>query len=239
MESNELTRRQLLVRSAVTATTLSLSMSMLAAARTAKAEVNPPRDATADNTALNALLKAEYDAIATYTAGAGIIAADTATDAGLRDTVTKVAVHFQDQHKQHAAALKALIEANGGTAATDDGKASIPASFSAAPQTTTSVIQLAADKERGAAFTYASVLQTISTAAAAKLIASIGGVESQHFVVLYLLAEGLIAGNPKTNSMAALVVPAAFILDVGPAGSVNLDNFPALDQLLAYDVKPA
>jgi rubrerythrin len=237
MESNELTRRQLLVRTAATATTLSLSMSMLAAARTARAEVDPPRNPTADNNALNALLQAEYDAIATYTAGADIIGKDTATDAGLRDTVLKVAVHFQDQHKEHAAALKAMIEANGGTAASDDGKASIPASFTAPD--TIAVIKLAADKERAAAFTYAAVLRTISTAAAAKLVASIGGVESQHFVVLYLLAEGLIAGNAKTNSMASLVVPASFILDVGPTGSVNLENFPALDQLLAYDTKPA
>jgi Ferritin-like domain len=58
-----------------------------------------------DNTTLNALLSAEYDAIATYTAGAGIIAADSATAQATRDTVTAVAVHFRDQHTQHAAAL--------------------------------------------------------------------------------------------------------------------------------------
>jgi Ferritin-like domain len=236
MNNSELSRRQMLVRSAATATGLSLSMSMLAARR-AQAEVNPPRNPSADNGLLNALLAAEYDAIATYTAGAGIITADTATDAGVKDTVVKVAVHFQDQHKQHAAALKALIEANSGTAVADSMKASLPASFKGSD--TVSVIKLAADKERAAAFTYAQVLNNISTAAAAKLVASIGAVESQHFVVLYLLAEGLIAGNAKTNSMASLVVPAGFIVDVGLANSVNLENLPALDALLAFDPKPA
>jgi rubrerythrin len=240
MHSSELSRRQLLARTAVTATGLSLSMSMLAAARKAKAEVNPPRNPTADNAPLNALLAAEYDAIATYTAGAGIVTADTVTPAGAKDTVLKVAVHFQNQHKQHAAALKALIEANGGTPVADMNKASIPASFTNAspPPDTLAVLKLAADKERAAAFTYAQVMQNLSTAAAAKLAASIGGVESQHFVVLYLLIEGLIAPNANTNSMANLVVPADFILDVGLADSVNLDNFPALDQLLAYDPPP-
>jgi hypothetical protein len=32
-----------------------------------------------------------------------------------------------------------------------------------------------------------------------------------------------------------LVVPAAFILDVGAAGTVNLENFPELDELLKLD----
>jgi rubrerythrin len=238
MQNSELTRRQMLVRSAATATGLSLSMSMLAVARTAKAEVDPPRNPGADAGLLNALLAAEYDAIATYTAGAGVISSDAATAADVKDTVLKVAVHFQDQHKQHAAALRALIEASGGTPAADSMTASIPASFSNSNPNTISVIKLAADKEKAAAFTYASVLQQISTAAAAKLVAAIGGVESQHFVVLYLLAEGLISANAKTNAMAELVVPAAFVLDVGLAGSVNLENFPALDQLLAFDPKP-
>jgi hypothetical protein len=52
-------------------------------------------------------------------------------------------------------------------------------------------------------------------------------------VVLHLLAEGLIVPGPNTNSMATLVVPASFIVDVGLAGSTNLETFPALDAALA------
>jgi rubrerythrin len=239
MEENEITRRQLLVRSAATAAALSLSMSMLAAARKAQAKIDPAPNPAADNTQLNALLAAEFDAIATYTAGAGIIMGDMTTPAATRDTVLKVAVHFQDQHKQHAAALAALIQANGGTPAMDTGRAALPMSFPAATATTTDVMKLAADKEKAAAFTYTQVMSSISTPTAAKLVASIGAVETQHFVVLYLLVEGLIAPTAKTNTDATLVVPAAFILNVGGAGTVNLETFPALDALLAFDPPPA
>ncbi|HEY6878738.1 MAG TPA: ferritin-like domain-containing protein [Polyangiales bacterium] len=235
MERSELTRRQLLARAAATATGLSLSMSMLASARRAQALVDPPPNPTADNVKLNTLLAAEYEAIAAYTAGAQIVGADTATGAAVRTTVTNVATHFRQQHVEHAAALKALIEANGGTAVTDSMHASIPASFTNSSPNTISVIKLAADKEKAAAILYASVMQTISTAAAAKLVAAIGGVEAQHFVVLYLLAEGLVQATPKASEMATLVVPASFVLDVGGTGTLNLENFPALDQLLTLD----
>src|ERR1700712_5161058 len=98
MQDNEFTRRQLLVRSAATAAALSLSMQVLAA-RKAHAAINPPVNPAADNGLLNALLAAEYDAIATYAAGAGIIApkaGDAPDVAGAKAVVTKVAVHFQD-----------------------------------------------------------------------------------------------------------------------------------------------
>lgn len=188
-----------------------------------------------DNVTLNALLAAEYDAIATYTAGAGIIAADVVTPQATRDVVTDVAVHFRSQHEQHAAALAQMIEDNGGTPVSDEGVASLPASFPAATAGTTEVMMLAADKEKQAAVAYASVMKVISTQTAAKLVASIGAIETQHFVVLYLLVEGLIGANDGTAMNPTLVVPAAFVLDVGAAGTINLEDFPALDALLALD----
>lgn len=233
MLNNDLSRRQMLVRAAATAAGLGLAASVSMAAKRAQAKVDPTPDPEADNDVLNALLKAEYDAIATYTAGAGIIAGDAATAQATRDTVTKVAVHFQDQHKQHAAALKKLIEANGGTPVTDSMTPTIPASFD--ETNTVGVIKLAADKEKQAAVAYVEVMKSISTSAAAKLVASIGAVETQHFVVLYLLAEGLISANAATSSMSELVVPAAFVLDVGGTGSKNLEKFAALDAALALD----
>lgn len=233
MLQNDLSRRQMLVRAAATAAGLGLAASMSLAAKRAQAKVDPTPDPEADNDVLNALLKAEYDAIATYTAGAGIIAADAATAQATRDTVTKVAVHFQDQHKQHAAALRQLIQDNGGKPVADAKTPAIPASFDEA--NTVGVIKLAADKEKQAAVAYVEVMKSISTSAAAKLVASIGAIETQHFVVLYLLAEGLISANAATASMSELVVPAAFVLDVGGAGTKNLETFAALDAALALD----
>jgi rubrerythrin len=235
MSSNGISRRELIVRSAATAAGLGLSISISAATRKAYAKVDPKPDTKADNATLNALLAAEYDAVATYTAGAGIIAADSATPQATRDLVTDVAVHFRSQHSEHAAALKKLIEDNAGTAVADAGKPSLPAKFPTSGATTTDVIKLAADKEKQAAYTYAQVMATISTQTAAKLVASIGAVEAQHFVVLYLLAEGLISTTDKTAMNASLVVPAAFILDAGVSGSVNLEKLPALDDLLKLD----
>ncbi len=234
MSLSDFSRRTMLARAAATAVGLGLAASIHTAARRAEAKVDPTPNPTKDNDSLNALLTAEYDAIATYTAGAGIIAADMVTPKATRDVVTAVAVHFQDQHKQHAAALKAMILANAGTPVTDTMMAKIPSSFPAMP-TTTDVMKLATDKEKHAAVAYVQVLQTTSTVTAAKLIAAIGGVETQHFVVLYLLVEGLIQANAGTAMNPTLVVPAAFVLDVGGAGTTSLENFPALDALLKLD----
>jgi rubrerythrin len=233
MFQSDLSRRQVLVRAAATAASLGLAVSISTAARRARAEVDPAPDPEKDNDVLNALLTAEYDAIATYTAGAGIIADDDATPEEVRDVVTAVAVHFQDQHKQHAAALRQLIEDNGGTPVDDAMEAKIPESFD--EPTTLGVMKLAADKEKQAAVAYAGVMKSISTSAAAKLVASIGAIETQHFVVLYLLVEGLIAANAMTAEMPELIVPAAFVLDVGGDGSLNLEKFAALDALLELD----
>ena len=230
MLHSDLTRRQVIVRAAATAASLGLAVS---AARRARAAVSPEPDPAQDNDVLNALLKAEYDAIATYTAGASIIATDAATASATRDVVTAVAVHFQEQHQQHAAALAQLIEDNDGTPIADAMSARIPDSFD--DMSTAGVLKLAADKEKQAAIAYADVMSSISTAAAAKLVASIGAIETQHFVVLYLLVEGLIAANAMTAANPALIVPAAFVLDVGGDGTLNLENFPALDDLLELD----
>lgn len=233
MFHHDLSRRQVLVRAAATAASLGLAVAMSTASRRAQAQENPEPDPEADNTVLNALLTAEYDAIATYTAGAGIIADDEATPEATRALVTNVAVHFQSQHKEHAAALKAMIEENGGEPVADSMMAAIPDSFD--DPTTVGVMKLAADKEKQAAVAYANVMKSISTKTAAKLVASIGAIETQHFVVLYLLVEGLIAANMMTAMSPTLVVPAAFVLDVGGEGTQSLEDFEALDTLLALD----
>jgi rubrerythrin len=241
MTSNGMTRRELFARSAATAASISLAISINAAARKVQAKVDPPVNASKDNDTLNALLNAEWDAIATYTTGAGIIDGDTtdSSDAAVktRALVKKVALHFQSQHQDHANALKKLIQDNGGTPAEQTTVPQIPGSFPKTGATTADVIKLGADKEKAAAYTYADVVKTLSTQAAAKLAASIGGVETQHFVVLYLLAEQLIAPTASTDMNAALVVPASFILDAGVDGTAHLDNLPALDALLKLDEK--
>jgi hypothetical protein len=221
MTQQGLTRREALVRAAATAAGIGLLATVSLKARLAHAKIDPTPDPAADVVVLNALLNAEYDAIATYTAGAGILTND-ANKAG-SEVAVLVATHFLAQHQQHRDALKGLITKLGGTPAEDNPTPTLPASFTAiAEPTTVDVLKLAADK----------VVGSLSTQTAAGLAASIGGVETQHFVVLYLLALGLVAPGAiiKTSAEANLVVPGDFMV---PVQDVDLGTGNTLKGLAA------
>jgi hypothetical protein len=176
---------------------------------------------SADVTPLNALLQAELNAIDTYTAGAGLLSKPDSSDPNIAiaPTVLAVAVHFQSQHKDHATALTTLIKSSGGTPVTK-GMAQIPSGFKAS---VINVIRLAANAEKAAAIAYIEALKAITSGTAATLAAAIGGVEAEHFVVLYSLANGLIQGAANTKSMTTSVVPTSFIIKVG-SGTTGLDS---------------
>jgi hypothetical protein len=213
-EPMDLNRRKAVGGAAIAATGIALAMAF----GSRKASADSP-----DDKALNALLQAELNAIETYTAGAGILQnpPDGDANAAIASTVLAVAVHFQTQHKDHAQALEAMIKKNGGTAV-NKGTAQIPKGFKAS---VINVIRLAANAERAAAIAYTASLQAISAGTAATLIAAIGGVEAEHFVVLYSLANGLITGSASTKSKAASVVPTSFVIGVG-GGTKGLDSLP-------------
>lgn len=227
MKSTLVSRRKAFVQAAHAATVISVASGW---SRTARGKVDLPPDPASDNQVLNALLAAEYDGVATYSVGAEVV--QNEPNESVRETVLAVASHFQRQHREHARALVELIQETGGAPVSDPETAQIPDSFPSDP-TTSDVLKLAADKEKQAAYTYVDVLNQLSTNSAAKLVAAIGGVESQHFIVLYLLAESLIAPTAATREMAELVVPAAFVTDPGISGVTNLEDFPALDEALA------
>jgi bacterioferritin (cytochrome b1) len=174
-----------------------------------------------DVDALNALLQAELNAIDTYTTAAGVLMSPAASDpdAKIAPTVLAVAVHFQSQHKDHASALTSLIKSSGGTPIST-GAAQIPTGFKAS---VLNVLRLAANAEKAAAIAYVQALKAITSGTAATLAAAIGGVEAEHFVVLYSLAKGLIAGTASTAPMAASLVPTSFIVQVG-AETTGLDS---------------
>ncbi|HKO48775.1 MAG TPA: hypothetical protein VJV79_13680 [Polyangiaceae bacterium] len=156
----------------------------------AQAKVNPSPDPVKDNTLLNALLTAEYDAIATYSAGAALIALDSGTAQATRDVVTSVAVHFQDQHKQQPV--------------TDS---------------MTNVLKFAAGAERGASVAYNQVLAGMEDAQLRFLASSIEGDESQHFIVLAALVLGLASPGPSLSQATAVkVFPEAFVSSTDPSG---------------------
>ena len=122
-----------------------------------------------------------------------------------------VAVEFQADHKAHAALLaKTVKDLNGTPVAEADSKFTLPADFKAS---TVNVMKLAANAERNAAIAYNRVVATLTTSTLRFLGASIEGDETQHFMVLYALIEGLAvptsALTPSKN--ADQVVPRAFV----------------------------
>ncbi len=99
---------------------------------------------------LNALLSAEWAAIATYAAGAAILSSPPSGDplASSAPVFLAVATHFQAQHTAHAGALVSAVNALGGTAVAQSAVSfTAPTGFSA---TVTNVLKLAANAEKAA-----------------------------------------------------------------------------------------
>jgi len=186
-----------------------------------------------DITTLTGILSAEYNAINLYGAaiadGTGLIDSSSA-DAATKTAVKTVATHFQTQHIDHANALKALIGADAPAQPTTLSEGYLPTSFPSVPSIV-EILQIAADKEKQAALAYADALKAVSDETTAQLLSSIGGVETQHFVVLYLLAEGIIqlgtgaSGEGLTAEEYANIVPTSFITTNENGGSLEA-TFP-------------
>ncbi len=176
-----------------------------------------------DVASLNALLQAEYDAIAAYTAGAGILMSPAPTDplASAAPVVLAIASHFQSQHQDHAALLAATVTALGGTP-TDpsSGKFTAPTGFTAS---VLNVVRLAANAEKAAAIAYNTGIKGLSAAANAQIFASIGGNETQHYVLLSLVAQSIAGPTATTLADVSDFVPAAFVAAVG-SGTTGLDT---------------
>jgi len=172
-------------------------------------------------TTLLNLQRAEYEAIQAYRTAEGLLAAPAMGDplAAAAPTVAAVAGHFRGQHEAHAAELGRLITAAGGTPAP-----STMIYFTAPPGfngTVGNLIRLACNKEKAAAIAYAEALKALTSAQSSGLAAAIGGVETQHFIVLYLLAKGVIAPGPAAGTMLAQLVPTAFVTTQNSVPGLN------------------
>jgi hypothetical protein len=182
----------------------------------------------ADVTLLNALLTAEHKAIAAYTAGAGLIAAAPSTDPLItyKDGITKIAVHFQDQHKLHRDALIETINGLKGAPVTEAAALTgfaAPAVLTGNP-TILNVLKFAAGAERQAAIAYNEVVSGLEAAKNRFLATIIEGDESQHFIVLTAVIAGLVdlpAPAAFTDAAVALVVPQAFVYTRGANKGLN------------------
>lgn len=178
----------------------------------------------ADVAILNALLTAEYQAITAYTAGAGILQNPGATDPlkDLAPTLLATASAFLEQHKLHAQALVAQITALNGTPV-DQTK--VAEDFTGKPSpdlvallgntTVSNLLKFATKAELAAAIAYTEVVASLEAAKTRLLATSIGGDESQHFIVLAALTLGLAAPTAAlTPANAGGAVPFAFVAKI-------------------------
>ncbi|APZ42360.1 ferritin-like domain-containing protein [Acidihalobacter ferrooxydans] len=148
---------------------------------------------------LNVALGLEYQAIAAYQVGA---------ESGLiKDKkVLDLALQFQGQHKQHAAALKKLVTELNATPVAQKAPLSAPIGKLAAAygipagnlHSQADVLHYAAGLEEGAAKAYLSTVPKFTMPDLAHAAASIEGDEAMHWAVL----RGALGLNP---------VPVAFI----------------------------
>jgi len=164
-----------------------------------------------DAAVLNTLLRAEYDAIRTYEAASGSLGMPDMADPdrALGPAAALIAGHYLAQHRDHATRLRDMIMSMQGTPVDQSTILFMaPAGFRL---TVRNILRLACNKEKGAAIAYMNSLKTLSSQAAAELAAAIGGVETQHFIVIYLLLKGAAGPGMMAASMISEVSPRAIV----------------------------
>jgi bacterioferritin (cytochrome b1) len=191
-----------------------------------------PLDAStvdADVKVLNALLSAEYNAIAAYTAAAPLVQGAATTDPlyALRGTIVAVATNIMDQHELHAAALSDAITGLGGTPVAQTSVTFSPPAGLLANPTITNILKFATGAERAAAVAYNKAIEGLEAANHRYLASAIEGDESQHFIILAALVLGLAdPGANLSEARATELPPKAFVRTVGTQ--------PGLETLTPY-----
>ncbi|HEX5660564.1 MAG TPA: ferritin-like domain-containing protein [Polyangiales bacterium] len=193
----------------------------------ASADTAVPLDAAvvdADVRVLNALLSAEYNAIAAYTAGGPLVqsAPDTDPLKPLSATIVAIATNIATQHGLHAAALVDAINALGGTPITKESVLFTPPAGLIANPTITNILKFATGAERAAAVAYNKAVEGLEAAKHRYLASAIEGDESQHFIILAALVLGLASpGEKLTVTTATQLPPKAFVRSVGSQGGLE------------------
>jgi bacterioferritin (cytochrome b1) len=202
-----LSRRALLGGMAITGSALALEACGEDAAPAAPNPDIPP---------LNALLAAEYGAIAAYTAGIPILEMPPVGDplAANGPALSVIATAWRAQHREHAAQLVAAITAIGGTPVAESSVTfTAPTGFTGNVR---NVMVLACNAEKAASIAYNQSVKSMSSASSRYLAANIEGSETQHFVILYTLLKQVVAPNAtQLITMINEIAPKSFVVSAG------------------------
>lgn len=165
--------RRRFIRQAGTATFSGIAVALLGGRSTALAAGTADDAVAQDIRILNTAVAAEHEAVAAYQVGA---------ESGLlQPEVLKVAVAFQDHHKQHVEALAKAVRSLGGDAAGPRKDYGFPVDKLTAQA---DVLQFAAGLERGAVSAYAGAIPLFDNRDLSGAAASILADEAMHWAVL-------------------------------------------------------
>lgn len=172
VEAAQASRRRF-IRQAGSATFSGIAVAMLGGRSTALAAGTADDAVAQDVRILNTAIAAEHEAVAAYQLGA---------DSGLlQPEVLKVALSFQDHHKQHVDALAKAVKSLGG----EDVHALEDYRFPADKlKVQSDVLQFAAGLERGAVSAYAGAIPVFDNRDLSAAAASILADEAMHWAVL-------------------------------------------------------
>ncbi|MCP3099152.1 ferritin-like domain-containing protein [Myxococcus sp. K15C18031901] len=181
-----------------------------------------PRGAPDDRAVLRALLTTERDTLKTYDVVLAAIDAVSSTDPLFlfQGVLKATALHFRDHHREHATLVVRYLTQQGGTDDVGEGQAHIPAGFVPSLQ---NVIDLATNAEKDAALAHGEAQKTLTEGGNAGLASAISATESQHFVLLDLVARGFVlppaaTAHQPADALAAStarLVPRAFVVTQG------------------------
>ena len=172
VETAQAARRRF-IRQAGTATFSGIAVALLGGRSTAHAAGVADDAVAQDIRILNTAVGAEHEAVAAYQVGAG--------SGLLQPEVLKVAVSFQDHHKQHVDALAKAVKSLGGEPAAPKKDYGFPLDKLTAQE---DVLQFAAGLERGAVSAYAGAIPLFDNRDLSAAAASILADEAMHWAVL-------------------------------------------------------
>jgi rubrerythrin len=165
--------RRRFLQQAGTATFSGLAVALLGGRSTALAAGTPDDAVSQDIRILNTAIAAEHEAVAAYQLGA---------DSGLlQPEVAKVALTFQDHHRQHVDALAKAVRGLGGAGAPALQEYDFPTDKL---KSQSDVLQFAAGLERGAVSAYAGAIPLFAKRELSSAAASILADEAMHWAVL-------------------------------------------------------